>query len=57
MLKIQIGDIISLITFVSSIVGILIVAYYQIRNNRRRSKKLLNFREKSFIEETSSNFT
>lgn len=57
MLKIQIGDIISLITFVSSLVGILIVACYENRSNRRRSKKLLNFHEKSFVEETSSNFT
>lgn len=54
---IQIGDIISLVTLVSSIIGILLVAYYQNRNSQRRLKKLLNFHERSFVEETCSNFT
>lgn len=57
MTKIQIGEIISLVTFVSSLIGILIVACYENRNNRRRSNMLLNFHKKSFIEETSSNYT
>jgi hypothetical protein len=57
MLSIQIGDIISSVTFISSIIGILLVAYFENRNNKRRSMKLLNFYEKSFVEETSSNFS